>query len=188
MISEEVHLDQKNPHNFQSTATMDRDDDIWSSKEGLLDDFDTAENESQCSTCESRRKFRLHTVVSGLVSLTIFLLLLSLSIGLTSQESKNCFPFWSETEICRFGYCSLIVNSIHCNLHPIVALKKELPATTKRVQFAAGLRYTDQKELYRAVSSEQHQYVGEPTKEMVDAWIDFIGGESASGNHSKNGT
>jgi len=82
-----------------------RNHDLQDSKEGLLKRFPNADETPKCSACESRRNFRLNVVVPGLIFLTLFILLLGLGLGLASSKSKKCFPFWSETEICKFRFC-----------------------------------------------------------------------------------
>ncbi|KAL5313614.1 hypothetical protein ACEPPN_018035 [Leptodophora sp. 'Broadleaf-Isolate-01'] len=137
---------------------MEKDHDSWRSQESLLDELDlhTGRNGPPRCTCKSRSKFGPYTILPVVISSLTFMALLALGIGLTSGTSNHGSPFWSETEL--------------------LALQNKLPADTHRVQFTAGLRYNDKKELYRPISSDPFQYVGEPSKEMDDAWDHIIGG------------
>lgn len=56
-------------------------------------------------------------------------------------------------------------------------VKKEIPATTKRVRFTAGLRYNEQQELVRPVHPDLPEYVGTPSPEVDAAWKDLMGGK-----------
>lgn len=55
---------------------------------------------------------------------------------------------------------------------------KEIPATTKRVRFTAGLVYNENRELVRTHHPDQPEFVGMPTPEVDAAWDDLMGGLS----------
>lgn len=63
-------------------------------------------------------------------------------------------------------------------LVPSETVGKEIPATTKRVRFTAGLVYDENRELVRTHHPDQPEFVGTPTPEVDAAWDDLMGGSS----------
>ena len=141
-----------------------------------------------CRECEIRRKrwFRYSVAIPWLVSM--ILLILSVALGISSIRSGICRPvsYWAPTELGK----SLRFSVRHDNMLETFSrltkfclcheetLKNEIPATTKRVRFTAGLVYNEDRELVRTHHPDQPEFVGTPTPELDAAWKDLMGGSS----------
>ncbi|PYH90867.1 hypothetical protein BO71DRAFT_486736 [Aspergillus ellipticus CBS 707.79] len=130
------------------SQSTEGEDDSWESKETLLGEFTPSE---PCRHCESRRKYRyLRWLVYSITPMVLIL------FGIfANHKTYSSKAYWTSTEF--------------------VAVKKELPQTTKQVRFTATLQYNASHQLYRPIDPSRPQYVGKPSPELDAAWKNFLG-------------